>query len=191
MAKVDTSGNPAPLANSLSALIPGVLGPRQGTAKKTKNKDKASPVKEEAKTSFSRLLEKPGAAAEPRELPPSEEAVQELLDGVHAAGDNLKNRPFPEEIKAYKKAVRNFLHHVVSYGFTTEIQAGIPRYLKPGFKGDRRNPDSLDRAKFVQIEVVDRKLEQLAAGILSGQMSQLKLLAGIEEITGILIDLLR
>jgi uncharacterized protein YaaR (DUF327 family) len=39
--------------------------------------------------------------------------------------------------------------------------------------------------------VVDRKLEQLAAGILSGQIGQLKLLAGIEEITGILVDLLR
>jgi uncharacterized protein YaaR (DUF327 family) len=49
----------------------------------------------------------------------------------------------------------------------------------------------MKRKSHAGIMVVDRKLEQLAAGILSGQTSQLELLARIEEITGILIDLLQ
>jgi uncharacterized protein YaaR (DUF327 family) len=40
------------------------------------------------------------------------------------------------------------------------------------------------------IQVVDQKLEQLAAGILTGQASQLELLARVDEIAGLLVDLL-
>ena len=36
-----------------------------------------------------------------------------------------------------------------------------------------------------------RKLEQLAAGILAGQLTQMALLAGVDEINGIMIDLVQ
>jgi uncharacterized protein YaaR (DUF327 family) len=189
MAKVDTTGNPLSFLNSLSSLIPAQ---RQRQAKK--NQDKASPIRGNTKTSFTRLLEgveEQAETAETRELPPSEEAVQELLDDVHIAGDNLKNRPFPEEIVAYKRAVRNFLHHVVEYGYRVEQKEGVPNYQKPGYKGSFEDPEFMKRKLHTRILVVDRKLEQLAAGILSGQTTQLELLAHIEEITGILIDLLQ
>jgi uncharacterized protein YaaR (DUF327 family) len=191
MAKVDTAGDPFSLLNSLSSLI-SAQGQRQREAKKSG--DKASPVRGGTKTSFTRMLEgieDQAETAEARELPLSEDAVQELLDDVHAAGDNLKNRPFPEEIMAYKRAVRNFLHHVVEYGYGVEQQEGIPNYQKPGYKGNFEDPDFKKRKLHTRILVVDRKLEQLAAGILSGQTTQLELLASIEEITGILIDLLQ
>jgi uncharacterized protein YaaR (DUF327 family) len=71
-----------------------------------------------------------------------------------------------------------------------EKQTGIPNYLKPGFKGQRGSDAAKGRTGFHLIQVVDRKLEQLAAGILAGQTSQLKLLARINEIAGLLIDLL-
>jgi len=41
------------------------------------------------------------------------------------------------------------------------------------------------------IQVVDHKLEQLAAGILAGQRSRLEILARVEEINGLLVDLIR
>ncbi|MDR2101659.1 MAG: YaaR family protein [Treponema sp.] len=194
MAKVDTPGGSIPF-NPLSSSLPAALGLHQGAAKKSR--DKSSPVRGGTKTPFTRLLEeaegpaKAGETAPPRELPPSEEAVQELLDEVHIAGDNLKNRPFPEEIMAYKKAVRNFLHHVVEYGYCVEHQEGTPNYLKAGYKGHFGDPDFIKRKDHIRIRVVDHKLEELAAGILSGQITQLKLLARIEEIAGILIDLLQ
>jgi uncharacterized protein YaaR (DUF327 family) len=187
MAKVNTPGGPDPFMN----FLPAAMGLHQGAAKKPKDK---SPVRGGTKTLFSRLLENTGQrvdeASPLRELPPSDEAVQELLDEVHIAGDNLKNRPFPEEIIAYKRAVRDFLHHVVEYGYKIEKQEGLPNYLKPRYKGRVEDPDLKNRTSFTQIRV-DRKLEELAAGILSGQITQLKLLAQIEEIAGILIDLLQ
>ncbi|MDR0376752.1 MAG: DUF327 family protein [Spirochaetaceae bacterium] len=123
--------------------------------------------------------------------PASEEALQKLLDNVHSAGDALKTHPFPEEIMRYKQAVRGFIHYIVENGYTVERQTGIPNYLKPGFKGRRGGDAAKGRTSFHVIQVVDRKLEQLAAGILAGQTSQLELLARINEIAGLLVDLLQ
>jgi uncharacterized protein YaaR (DUF327 family) len=43
----------------------------------------------------------------------------------------------------------------------------------------------------VQVQVIDRKLEQLAAEIMAGQTTQLELLARVDEITGMLVNLLQ
>ena len=131
------------------------------------------------KNAFSRLLEEVGEAEGPPPLedrPPSEEALQELLDDVHSAGDALRLRPLAEEIRRYKQAVRQFLHYVVANGYSVKTES----YL---FNHEKRRK--------VQIEVVDRKLEQLAAGILSGQLGQVDILARLDEITGLLVDLLQ
>jgi uncharacterized protein YaaR (DUF327 family) len=136
------------------------------------------------KSLFSGILEhinrnpeaEPGAALE-EDLPFSDETVTALLDTVHSAGDDLKNRPLPEEILRYKTAVRNFLHYVVKYGYTAEKQVSGTNLLK--------------RKNFTIVQVVDRKLEQLAAGILAGQNGQLEILARLEEITGLLVDLMQ
>jgi uncharacterized protein YaaR (DUF327 family) len=134
------------------------------------------------KSRFSSILEttKEEAAAElgaPRELPVSEEAVNQLLDDVRSAGDELRNRPFPEEIIRYKRAVRDFLHYIVENGFTLERQTSGTNLLK--------------RKKFTLVQVVDKKLEDMAAMLMTNQMNQLELLARLEEITGLLVDLLQ
>jgi uncharacterized protein YaaR (DUF327 family) len=142
-------------------------------------------------TQFFDILEKGVREAAPAQnVTASEEVLQGLLDGVHSAGDTLKNHPFPEEIKRYKQAVRNFIHYVIENGYALEKQAGVPNYLKPGFKGPRGGDAAKNRTAFHLIQVVDQKLEQLAAGILAGQTSQIEMLARINEIAGLLVNLL-
>ncbi|GHV38352.1 hypothetical protein AGMMS49546_08600 [Spirochaetia bacterium] len=150
------------------------------------------------KSKFSSILESTRESAElnarlgaPQELPVSEEAVNQLLDDVRSAGDELRNRPFPEEIIRYKRAVRDFLHYVVENGYTVDEQTGIPKYLQPGFSGARSSPEARNRKKFHTVQVVDKKLEDMAAMLLTSQMNQLELLARLEEITGLLVDLLQ
>jgi uncharacterized protein YaaR (DUF327 family) len=63
--------------------------------------------------------------------------------------------------------------------------------LKPGFKGQRGSPESKKRKVYHLIQVVDQKLETLASGILSGQLRQLEILARLDEITGLLVDLMQ
>lgn len=110
-----------------------------------------------------------------RHLSP-EAALEAMLDEVHAAGDKLKEKPLPDNIVAYKAAVKNFVRFVVdrTYAVTESTSGG----------------SILKRKKFTQVQVIDQKLEQLAAGILSNQRSQLGLLERIEEINGMLVDLI-
>ncbi|MDR0554241.1 MAG: DUF327 family protein [Treponema sp.] len=168
MAKVDFNGeasffNPAAYANV------------KVEAKKTKDKAPVGGVK---KLKFSNILEHALEKTESTTaLSESGDTVRELLDDVHSAGDALKNHPFPEEIKRYKQAVKNFLRYIVENGYTvTESSSGV---------------NLLKRKKYTTVQVVDQKLEQLAVGILAGQIAQLELLSRIEEIAGLLVDLLQ
>jgi uncharacterized protein YaaR (DUF327 family) len=167
--KIDIAGRAAPFFN-----------PAANIAARTETK-KARDKGGVKKSAFSRLLEqqelRETEAALPDELL-SGEALQELLDDVHSAGDALRLRPLEGEIKQYKRAVRNFLRYVVENGYATKQVQTIER-KKKGI------------IPYVQIEVVDRKLEQLAAGILSGQIGQVAILARLDEITGLLVDLMQ
>jgi uncharacterized protein YaaR (DUF327 family) len=111
------------------------------------------------------------------DLPVSEETIQKLLDDIHSAGDDLKNHPLPAEIMQYKGAVKNFLRFIVKNSYDVE-----KHYTGIGLH--KRKVHTL-------VQVVDKKLDQLAANILAGQASQLEILARLEEITGILVDLLQ
>jgi uncharacterized protein YaaR (DUF327 family) len=162
-----------------SILNPAVYTNIQAETKKARDR---SSVRNAKGLKFSKVLDSTAAreamAAEaPENFPASEEALQGLLDDVHSSGDALRDRPFPDEIIRYKQAVRNFLHYVVENGYTVEEQTSGGNILK--------------RKKYTMVQVVDRKLEQLAAGIMAGQTSQLQLLSRIEEIAGLLVNLLQ
>ncbi|MDR1351774.1 MAG: DUF327 family protein [Treponema sp.] len=168
MAKVD-SPDPNFIFN------PAAYSQIPAEAKKTRNRGQA---RENRKAAFDEFLENAGVqeAEVPETLPVSEETLRALLDDVHSLGDDLKNRPFPDEIMRYKKAVRNFIHYVVENSYTLEEKTSGVNLLR--------------RKKFTLVQVVDIKLEQLAAGIMAGQTNQLDLLARIDEIAGILVNLL-
>jgi uncharacterized protein YaaR (DUF327 family) len=137
----------------------------------------AKKTKETSKTRFFTLFEHSVQETVPSDIPDeSPVSEKELLDEVHVSGDELKNRPFPEEIIRYKRAVRNFLQYVVKNGYTTERQISGANLMK--------------RKKFTLVQVIDQKLEQLAVGILAGQTTQLEILANLEEIKGLLVDFL-
>jgi uncharacterized protein YaaR (DUF327 family) len=171
MDKVDLpTGNASPFFN------PGAYTGVRAETRKTRDKS----VRDAKKVKFTELLEAREAeqAGEPAALDTtlSEETLQKLLDNVHSAGDALKARPLEEEIKRYKQAVRGFLHYVVKNGFeVTERQSGV---------------NIMKRKVHTIIQVVDQKLEALASAVLSGQSPQLDLLARLEEINGLLVDLL-
>jgi uncharacterized protein YaaR (DUF327 family) len=176
-----------------SFLNPAFFTSLKAGSKKAGGKEKTGAA---GRARFSRLLEKAGVeggefSSAVMSAPVSEETVTRLLDEVHSAGDDLKKRPFPEEIKKYKQSVRMFMQYVVENGFTVEKKEGIPNYLKPHFK---RSGDPTERQKcnaFARLHVIDEKLERLAADIMAAQGVQLGILARIDEISGLLVDLIR
>jgi uncharacterized protein YaaR (DUF327 family) len=184
VAAVDTADIPSFYMN------PGTYSQVQTGGKKARGPGRGG------KTDFSRVFEDirsktAGELGPLRDLPVSEETVNALMDEVRDAGDALSSRPFPDEIIRYKQAVRNFMHYVVENGFSLEKEAGIPKYQKPGFTGPRWSPEAKVQKKYTKIQVIDKKLEDLAAMLLSGQRRQLELAARLEEIHGLLVDLLQ
>jgi uncharacterized protein YaaR (DUF327 family) len=161
-----------------------------------KDEKKNKGVRKGEKTEFSKLYDdfRSRTADEIgplRDLPVSEDSVNLLMDEVRSAGDDLKKRPLPEEIMRYKQAVRNFINYVVQNGFALDHEEGLPKYLKPGFTGQRGTDDARSKKGYTKIQVIDRKLEDLAAMLLSSQMRQMELVSRLEEIKGLLIDLLQ
>jgi len=126
-----------------------------------------------------------------RNFPVSEDSVNYLMDEVRSTGDILKDRPLPEEIMRYKQAVRNFISYVIQNGYSLERDEGILNRQKPQFKGRRSTPEADQRKEYVKIQVIDKKLEDLAAMLLSRQVRQMELVSRLEEIRGLLVDLLQ
>jgi hypothetical protein len=128
----------------------------------------SSKVRKGDKTDFSQIFSglKADELGPLQSLPVSDESVNMLMDEVRDAGDKLLNRPLPEEIINYKQAVRNFINYIVKNAYTVDKERGIPKFLKPGFKGQRGTSDSMYQQPYTKIQVIDKKLEDLAAMLL-------------------------
>jgi len=108
-----------------------------------------------------------------------EEAIVFLKDAMDLAGDQLKNQQNLEAMEKYRKKVSQFMKYIVkiNYNFITtreqkKLRSG--RVIKPMY----------------QIQVIDQKLNQLASEMLILHGANLNLLAKVEEIQGMIIDLM-
>ena len=167
---------------SAAALNAPFYSDLRSSVKKARDKGE---LQGKGKLKFREILENfaPADLGPLRELAPSEDAFTELMDAVHSAGSDLRDRPFPDEILRYKRAVRNFVHYVVENSYDVQIDQGIP--IKTVIRGETR----WNRKVFRQVQVIDQKLEELAATILSGQTDQLERVSKLDEIKGLLVDL--
>lgn len=131
------------------------------------------------RASLAKALDENAAAGSPEALAAeiSDGAIGELLDAVHEAGDKLKENLSIDQVQAYKKAVRNFVHHVVENAWSVEKKTSGGNILK--------------RKEFYRLAVIDESLEKLAAEILRNQRDRLEILRKIDEINGMLVDLLQ
>jgi uncharacterized protein YaaR (DUF327 family) len=103
-------------------------------------------------------------------------SLEELLDEVHSSGGELLETQSLEAIKRYRAAVRSFLDLVLARMLATEQRssaAGVAR-----------------RKRFTQIRIIDQKLERLVSDLLADQHRQLDILGRVNEIGGLLVDLL-
>ena len=183
MANITFPDGSSPLFN------PAAYGEASAETRKTKTgtQGKAGKNKkpEDSKNNFVSFFEK-AMLGKTKTLPASEDSIHELLDEIHNTGDLLSKRPFPPEIAAYKEAVRNFVNYVVENSYDTEVQTSRIkiRKLSDGAEIQERKPYTL-------IKVIDSKLEGMASAILRGQINQLEILAKLDEIKGLLVDLMQ
>jgi uncharacterized protein YaaR (DUF327 family) len=104
------------------------------------------------------------------------QSLEKLLDEVHESGDELLAAQTLQNIKRYRNSVKSFLEQVLQRMVSLEQKASELNVLK--------------RKRFTQIRVVDGKLERLVAELLASQHRQLDILGRLNEINGLLVDLM-
>ena len=102
--------------------------------------------------------------------------LEQMLDDLHQAGDALKRSGASERINEYKRAVRAFVDYVVH----NALEVG--RVSSP--IGVRQ------RKSYLLVSVIDGKLERLASAVLERQTQQMQIVQRIDEINGLLVDLI-
>jgi uncharacterized protein YaaR (DUF327 family) len=142
-------------------------------------KKKAGKKEKTQRRSFSTMIE---SAAEQGEIgsedfggPGGRRSLEELLDAVFEAGDQLRKSPTVESIKDYRHRVKAFVKYAVDHAIAVEENTSGVNILK--------------RKRFTLVKVIDEKLEALAVTVLAAQKEQIAILAQIEEINGLLVNL--
>lgn len=156
--------------------------------KKSKDTKKGSKSK---KTLFSSLL-----SSEPEEAEVlssgigifemaevSEENFHQALDDIYLLGDRIKQEPVMKNLQNYKNGLKKVFKYVLSNGLDTERQK---RYFNP-----LKMKAGQEYEPYTIVRIIDKKLENLAVSILRDQTDQIKILAEIDEIKGLLVNLLR
>ncbi|MGO9410624.1 MAG: YaaR family protein [Spirochaetia bacterium] len=142
-------------------------------------KKKAGKKEKAQRKTFSQMVESAaeGEKAEEDDLDQrdSRQGVRELLDGVFASGEALKKVPTMETIKDYRQKVKDFVKYVVQKSVRVEETLSGANILK--------------RKRFTLVRVIDEKLDALAASVLAAQKEQISILAQIDQINGMLVDL--
>lgn len=100
------------------------------------------------------------------------QTLQGMIDRIDAQAQRLIKHPIPAEVAAYREAVRRFM------------KEASERIGKADKRTDRRN------RTLILLREVDAKLARLVEDVLAGQVDSLDLTASINELRGMLMDLL-
>lgn len=100
------------------------------------------------------------------------QTLQGMIERIDAHARRLLKHPIPGEVAAYREAVRRFM------------KEASERLGKADKRTDRRN------RTLVILREVDAKLARLVEDVLAGQTDSMALAASINELRGLLMDLL-
>lgn len=108
-----------------------------------------------------------------------DEAVIFLKDAADIAGNKLRTTMLPSVYADYRQKVSQFLKFIVKNNFE------IIRHQPPG-----RTRKNKDLSPQFQVIVINKKLDEMAEWLLHDHKDNLQLLAKVDEIKGMLVDLM-
>ena len=150
-------------------------------AKKSRKTDGSEKIKAK---SFSSSLESARLVQEgfPAEIAgmDTEDAAVFLKDAADIAADKLKESQLPENFTDYRKKISQFLKFIVKNNFEVAQGKRLRKFS--------RNGKPLEPHK--QIQIINQKLDELSQWFLSTHRDTLKMLSKLEEIQGLIVDLM-
>ncbi len=157
----------------------------QQQAQQTRQQEKTNRAQQSRFASHLKRQQEEAALAS-EGLPPEiagmdeESAIIFLKDAVDIAGDELKSNQSLETIERYRKKMSQLLKYVTRNNFEV---------LKLPRRGWRRKTGKA-ADPFVQIQLINQAINHLTSDLLYNHAKNLNILARIEEINGMIIDLL-
>lgn len=106
------------------------------------------------------------------QLSADQQTLQGMIERIDQQAQRLLRHPIPAEVAAYREVVRRFM------------KEANERLGKADKRTDRRN------RTLVLLREVDAKLAKLVEDVLGGQVDSMELAASINELRGMLMDLL-
>ena len=194
MAEIDSIGN--------NFYFAGVQNTTSNSINKNQKKQEIDKTK---KSKFASLLSKQ-EEVEPSfsvaGLPPEiaamslEDAAVYLKDAVDLAGNDLSSEVSQENIKKFKEAVGQFILFVVRNNYEISSKRRKNRFghdlmvpSRTNFFSNYTIPPHVIDPKY-QITVINKKLDEITQATLENQIDNLKILAQINEIKGLIVDLI-
>ena len=196
MAEIDSLGS--------NYYYSGVQNASHETIKRNTEKKEINKTTWSKRLSFEKLLkgddvEEPQFIAEG--LPPEiatmsiDDAAVYLADAVSMAGNAFSEEQTQENLEKFKTSVSQFIKFVVSNNFEVNIKQKRQRPGKSGQPSrlfvfsDYTVPAQKKNPRY-SIDIINEKLDALARETLSAQSNNLKLLAQVNEIKGLIVDLM-
>jgi uncharacterized protein len=109
-------------------------------------------------------------------LPGVDAPTEQLFDAVHQAGQRLLDEQTYSAAQHYREAVRRFLGKVLAGANGIEVHES--------------RQDVVTRKRFFLLTRINQSVDRLIEGLKQTQARQIDILARLEEIQGMLIDLL-
>ena len=196
MAEIDSLGS--------NYYYSGVQNASHETIKRNTEKKEINKTTGSKRLSFEKLLkgdevEEPQFIAEG--LPPEiatmsiDDAAVYLADAVSMAGNAFSEEQTQENLEKFKTSVSQFIKFVVSNNIEVNIKQKRQRPGKSGQPSrlfvfsDYTVPAQKKNPRY-SIDIINEKLDALARETLSAQSNNLKLLAQVNEIKGLIVDLM-
>ena len=181
----------------------GVQNASHETIKRNTEKKEINKTSGSKKLSFEKLLK--GDDVEESSfiaqgLPPEvakmsiDDAAVYLADAVSMAGNDFSEEQTQENLEKFKTSVSQFIRFVIANNFKVD-NLNSPKKRRPQQPprlfvfSDYSLPKGKPRQK-VSIEIINQKLDALARETLSAQSNNLKILAQVNEIKGLIVDLM-
>ncbi len=125
-----------------------------------------------------------------------DDAAVYLADAVSNAGNAFSEQQNPENLEKFKQAVSQFIRFVIENNFEIESRRKKNRLGKDMIVPSQSNffsnytipPHRIDPK--VSIKVINEKLDALTRETLSNQMENLRILDKVNEIKGLIVDLM-